>query len=300
MVNGMVSLVIVMMNRWWILQVFFVSFTKVPGGFPYVFIITGKVPTLIPIDGITLGDHGDFVLGEDQEVFDGAATFEVSLDTISTTDLFDTFTKTLCGGYDYVILTLNFFGGSRGTISTLVVNPINCLTGRPVESFSTLPKAHLGYLHWVRAFLVCSFSCLSNSGLLHTVLALWERVLITLNLAERLWWLSHCRYWSVWVGFLYTVMDRPPFSSGFTMVSKKGMEPSSLLSSTVNFMAGSTLLTCWRKSCLLTSLWMTKVSSTNLHQNLGGGVQCLGLFALSTPYKGWLLWGLLGNPWPHP
>ena len=124
--------------------------------------------------------------------------------------------------------------------------------------------------------------------------------MITLNLAERLWWLSHCRYWSVWVGFLYTVMDRPPFSSCFTMVSKKGMEPSSLLSSTVNFMAGSTLLMCWRKPCLLTSLWMTKVPSTYLHQNLGGGVQCLGLFALSTPCKGWLLWDLPGNPWPHP
>ena len=40
------------------------------------------------------------------------------------------------------------------------------------------------------------------------------------------------------MGFLYTVMDRLPSTSGFTMVSKKGMEPSSLLSSTVNFMAG--------------------------------------------------------------
>ena len=80
---------------------FFVSFTKGPGGFPYAFIITGKVPTLIPIDGITLGDHGVFVLGGDQEVFDGAATFEVNLDTIPTTDLFDTFKKTMCVGYDY-------------------------------------------------------------------------------------------------------------------------------------------------------------------------------------------------------
>ena len=248
---------------------FFLSFTKGPGGFPYVFIITGKVPTLIPIDGITLGDHGVFVLGGDQEVLDGAATFEVSLDTIPTTYLFYTFTKTLCVGYDYVTLTLNCFSGSRGTIGTLFVNPINGLTGNLLSLFSILSKAHLGYLHWVRAFLKCSFSCVSNSGLLHMVLVLWERVLITLNL-ERLWWLSHCRYWSVWVGLLYTVMDRSPFSSGFTMVSKKGMEPSSLLSSTVNFMAGSTLLMCWRKSCLLTSLWMTKVSSTNLHQNLGG------------------------------
>ena len=56
--------------------------------FPYVFIITGEVPTLIPIDDITLGDHRVFVLGGDQEVLDGAATFEVSLDTIPTTDLF--------------------------------------------------------------------------------------------------------------------------------------------------------------------------------------------------------------------
>ena len=152
--------------------------------------------------------------------------------------------------------------------------------------FSTLSKAHLGYLHWMRAFLRWSFSCLSNSGLPHTVLALWEMVLIAMNLAERLWWLSHCKYWSVWVGFLYTVMDRLLFTSGFTMVPKKGMEPSYLLSYTVNLMAGSTLLMCWRKPCLLASLWITKVSSTYLCQNLGGGVQCLGLFALSTPCIG--------------
>ena len=105
-VNGVVGFVIVMMNRWGVLQVLFVSFTKGPGGFPYVFIITGEVPTLVPIDGITLGDHGVFFLRGDQEILDGAATFEVSLDTIPTTDLFDTFTKTLCVRYDYVTLTL--------------------------------------------------------------------------------------------------------------------------------------------------------------------------------------------------
>ena len=33
---------------------------------------------------------------------------------------------------------------------------------------------------------------------------------------------------------------------------------------------------------------------------LGGGVQCLGLFALSTPCTNWLLWDLPGNPWLHP
>ena len=57
----------------------FVSFTKGPGGFPYAFIITCEVPTLMPVDGITLGDHRVFVLRGDQEVYDGAATYEVSL-----------------------------------------------------------------------------------------------------------------------------------------------------------------------------------------------------------------------------
>ena len=109
-------------------------------------IITGEVPTLIPIDGITLEDHGVFVLGGDQEVLDGAATFEVSLDTIPITDLFDAFTKTLCVRYDYVTLALNFSGGSRGTVSTLVVNPINGLTGRPVEPFLHLVQSPLGIL----------------------------------------------------------------------------------------------------------------------------------------------------------
>ena len=152
----------------------------------------------------------------------------------------------------------------------LVPPSLTCLVDL-LSLFSTLSKAHLGYLHLVRAFLRCSFSCWSNSGLLHTVEALWDRVWITLNLAERWWWLCHCKYWSVCVGFLYTVMDRVPSASGLTIVSKKGMDPSSLLSSTVNLIAGSTLLMCWRKSCLLASLWMTKVSSTYLCHNLGGG-----------------------------
>ena len=56
--------------------------------------------------------------------------------------------------------------------------------------------------------------------------------------------MSHCKYWSVCVRFLYTDMDREPSASGLTIVSKKGMDPSSLLSSTVNLMAGSTLFMC--------------------------------------------------------
>ena len=113
-------------------------------------------------------------------------------------------------------LIFNFMVGRMGAVvppSLTSLEDLLCL-------FSTLSKAHLGYLHLVRAFLRWSFSCWSNSGLLHTVEALWKRVWITLNLAERWWWLSHCRYWSVCVGFLYRVMDRVPSVSGLTSVQE--------------------------------------------------------------------------------
>ena len=82
------------------------------------------------------------------------------------------------------------------------------------------------------------------------VSALRERVLITLYLAAMLWLLSHGRYRSVCVGFLYTPMVKVPSSSGLMMVPRKGMEPSSLASSTVNLMEGSTEFKCWRNSSL--------------------------------------------------
>ena len=159
--------------------------------------------------------------------------------------------------------------------------------------FSTLSKAHLGYLHLVRAFLSVHllFLCGATQACCTQWRPLWERVWITLNLAERWWWLSHCKYWSVCVGFLYTVIDREPSTSGLTIVSKKGMDPSSLLSSTVNLMAGSTLLMCWKEALFIGFLVDDKGSSNNLHQNLGGWGQCLELFVLSTPCREWPKWG---------
>ena len=146
----------------------FVSFTKGPGGFPCVLIITVSVSTLMPIDGITLVDHRVFVLGGDQEVLDGAAIFEVSLDAISTTDLFDAFTKTLCVGYDNVVLAFYFFGGSRGTCGTLVVNPINVLTGRPVKSFLHLVQIPFKIFAFSKSLSEVFLSCLSNSIAAHS------------------------------------------------------------------------------------------------------------------------------------
>ena len=148
-------------------------------------------------------------------------------------------------------LCFYFIGGGLAPCGALTVSSLLTSLVGLVSLFSTLSKAHLGYLQWVSTFLRCSISFWSSLGLLQTVFALWVRVFITLNLAESWWWLSHCRYCSIWVGFLYTVIDSLPSASGLTMVSKKGIAPSSLLFSTVNFMARSTLLMSWRKFFLL-------------------------------------------------
>ena len=93
--GGLTCVTAMMMYGGEILQVLFEFFSKGPRGFPYVFIITGKVTTLEPIYGPTSVEHGVFVLGGDQKVFDGAITFEVGLYTIPPTDLFNAFMETL-------------------------------------------------------------------------------------------------------------------------------------------------------------------------------------------------------------
>ena len=146
-IDRVVGLIIVMMIRWGVLQVFFVSFTKGTGGFPYVFIITAKVTTLIPIDGITLVDYRVFVPGGDQEVLDCTTTFELSLDAIATTDLFDTFTKTLCVGMTMLPLLLTSLVVTGVPVVPWLLTPSIASLEDLLSLFSTLYKAYLGYLH---------------------------------------------------------------------------------------------------------------------------------------------------------
>ena len=81
--------------------------------------------------------------------------------------------------------------------------------------------AHLGYLHWLSTSSRCCNSFLSNFGVEQMVCALCVKVLIRLYLATKLSLLSHGRYKSVCVGFLYNPMVKVPSVSG-VMVSKKG------------------------------------------------------------------------------
>ena len=62
----------------------------------------------------------------------------MGLYTIPPTDLLDTFTETLCVGYDNVTLSFNFIGSRLGTCGALVVSPIRSLPRRPIK-----PSFHL-------------------------------------------------------------------------------------------------------------------------------------------------------------
>ena len=111
-------------------------------------------------------------------------------------------------------------------------------------------NAHTGYLHLKMVVWRCS--CCRHYWLQHTALTAWLSVLTTLYFAEIVWCLSHCRCWSLWIGFLYTVVARVPWGCGVTGVSRKGMEPSAPVSSTVNLNAmmnccvlKELILVCW-------------------------------------------------------
>ena len=99
-----------------------------------------------------------------------------------------------------------------------------------------LLMAHIGYLHNVNASWICCCSSCNSSWFEHMSLALWSNELITLYLLDMAWWLSHLRYWLVWVGFLNTFVCRLPSLFGVINVSRNGMDPSSLVFSTVNLM----------------------------------------------------------------
>ena len=114
----------------------------------------------------------------------------------------------------------------------------------------TLCMAQEGYLHVVNASSMCVNSSFFCSWLEQMLLALCNKEFITLNLLAMEWWLSHCKYWLVWVGFLYMEVDKLPSSFTVTRVSRKGRNPSALVFSAVNWIFSSKLFKCWKNSSL--------------------------------------------------
>ena len=183
----------------------------------------GKVTALEPVYGPTLVNHGIFVLGETSRFL----MVLLPLNWVCIPYLPQIFLMFLPRPWVYGIniwpLVLTpMVTGWVPAVPWLLAPSLTSLDDL-VSLFSTLFKAHLGYLQLVSAFLGHSISFWKHSGLLQTVLALWEKLLMTLYLAARWWWLSHCKYWSLCVGFLYTVIDSLQSVSGFTVVSKKAI-----------------------------------------------------------------------------
>ena len=99
---------------------------------------------------------------------------------------------------------------------------------------------------------------------------------------------------------MYTLVFKLPSSLMVTRASKKGMEPSLLLASFVNWILSSMVFK-WLKKLSSCIFWMiTNVSSTNLLQKVGGVVLCLWFVSQRPPYVNWLLWGSVVNPWMPP
>ena len=121
-----------------------------------------------------------------------------------------------------------------------------------------LLMALAGYLQADKTLFMCVCSSSSWSWLEHISLALCSSELITLYLLDMAWWLSNCKYWLVWVGFLYTVVDRLPSLFGVTKVSRKGMDLSALVVSAVNFMFSSMELVWLKTSSLCSASKMKK------------------------------------------
>ena len=90
----------------------------------------------------------------------------------------------------------------------------------------------------------------------------------------------------MWVFFLTTDVLRLPSSSGVMRMSRKGIDPSSLVSSQVNLMLGCMELRCSRKLSLLFFLMMVNVSSTYLFHKVGGvGDVLMAWVSKSSMYK---------------
>ena len=83
-------------------------------------------------------------LGGDQQVFDGAITFEVGLYAIPPTYLLNAFAETLYIRYNFMTLGFDFIGSGLGACSALSVSPTIDLAGRPVKAFLHLVQSPFG------------------------------------------------------------------------------------------------------------------------------------------------------------
>ena len=118
---------------------------------------------------------------------------------------------------------------------------------------------------------MCSTSLFEDCWSLETTLALCANVLKTLCLAVRKWLLFQCRYWSVCVGFLYTVVLSVLLGPSVTLVSRNRKRPMLIWFLHCELYVWVLCVDVGKKLLLCSAFWMTKVSSTNLNHKWGLG-----------------------------
>ena len=110
------------------------------------------------------------------------------------------------------------------------------------------------------------------------------------------WCELKCKYLSVCVGFLYTVISKEPSDFNFVNVSKKGSNPS-FSTSTANCMEGLTLFRWSRSLSTSPFLMMQRVTSTYRFQILG---LAMAVSRVIRPCRGWPRLPRLVTPWQRP
>ena len=258
--------------------------------FSNVLLITFQPITFEPVNCATLFCYVVFIFWCHQFIFQGLSTLKVHLYAIFLPMFLKLSLSPLLYGtvmeFLLMLLLLLFLLLLLDVFGVLFFNFI-------------LFMAHDGYLQADKTVSMCINSSSSWSWLEQMFFALCSNELITLYLLAMAWWLSHCKYWLVWVGFLYIEVDRLTSLFAVIKVSRKGIDPSALVFSTVNCIFSSMAFMCWRNSSLCSVSKMTKVSSTNLLQWLVGCGCFQGLLFQSAPYIYWPLWGWVVTPLLH-
>ena len=179
-------------------HVFSEPLCKGPVWFPNIFFFIVQLATLVSVNHPTVLTAGVSLFRVYQEVLDGTAFFEIHFNTMFPADVLVAFTHAFNMGNHYVGLVV---------LEACVVPSVNEILVASLFFFClilALFKAHTGYVHLSSACLRWPSSSLSYWLLEQIDFGLCLRVLMTLNLAARWWWLSHCKYKSVCVDFLYT------------------------------------------------------------------------------------------------
>ena len=218
---------------------------------------------------------GVFILWICEEVLDNHASFKVHLYPMFASWLLDVVTQPfgIRNHHVWILVVVSVVSRFVGASSVVVL-------GWAWVLIFILLRVHAGYLHFVRALNGCCSSCCNSWGLEHVVFALWCRVPTTLYLDDIVWWLSHCKYKSVWVGFLYTDVLRLPSSFGVTRAWNH-------LFWNLHWwieVFWSMELT-WSRKLLLWAVLMTVNASSTYHFHKEGGLWwCIDGFDLKIPH----------------